>query len=417
MATTQPITETPIEIKTHLPPSATPEPPATLLPIVTVPSGLVYVLDSDSCGGEKGTWVTNAAGQPALITKYEWVNFSPDYQKATGEMCGTKGLIDIKSGEITSIDTDASGYTWSINGQYIYYEKYENNNTDIWVFDTRTNEKRNLTNTPNRFESQPIQWSSNPDTLLFYSWSNQEAEGIGEGWIGHLSSIKTDGSQYSVISNSSLNGYPAISPVGPSIIFSIHDYDANGNYHVKTLFFQLGRSSQPFPFQNYHLAEIEETYLLDSSWSSDGKYLAGWLAGTKNGESFGAIAIINWETGQSKTFFHDSSLYNGPSSIDWSPDSQYTTFYARKNENGKYGVWVWKVDDETPFQLVATDNNFDWCDKAWSPDSKWLALSCDDPAIEPGIWLVEVGKWQLMKTNLPIEAKIQEWINNSILAP
>ena len=125
--------------------------------------------------------------------------------------------------------------------------------SDIWVEDRQTGERHNLTNTPDRHEDLIGSWPARPDVLIFYSSPiNIDA---GAGWLGYLSSIRTDGTQYSVLVESPLLSTPALSPDGQTIAYT------TGSYEL--WLYQWGSGSQLLDFKKYGLAKLR---LKPPSW-------------------------------------------------------------------------------------------------------------------------------------------------------
>ena len=245
---------TPTPLPTHmiypvsLSPTSTPTVSPTPAPIVAAPAGLIY---SDS----EGQWQIAADGKPTLIITNTRAILSPNRQMAIVPPdccnCACEGryrLVDLSTGKSRDLGLEFGDAQWSPDSRYIYYTTRDNNNlSDIWVEDVTTGKKSNLTNTPDRDESDIMFWPARPDILVFYMTPGFPD---GEGWIGYLTVMRIDGTGYKVVSDHGVSSPTALSPDGQTIA-----------YVTSTpWYYRLGSQPQQFPWKNLGLPNLKGIY-------------------------------------------------------------------------------------------------------------------------------------------------------------
>ena len=203
---------------TQIPPTKTPTIKPTSVPVIAAPPGLIY-------SANKGQWRIAANGKPTLIITGTNSLLSPNGQMAikSPNCCycdcdGVDQLLNLADGTLINLGTGLVNAQWSADSKYIYYAspRFKENLSDIWVYDVASGARRNLTNTPTRDEGRMLNWPPNAEFLAFYS-----TPGIpdGEGWIGYLTSMRTDGKGYQVISQRGVSSPAAFSPDGHTIAY------------------------------------------------------------------------------------------------------------------------------------------------------------------------------------------------------
>ena len=231
-----------------LSPTSTPTVSPTPAPIVAAPAGLIY---SDS----EGQWQIAADGKPTLIITNTRAILSPNRQMAIVPPdccnCACEGryrLVDLSTGKSRDLGLEFGDAQWSPDSRYIYYTTRDNNNlSDIWVEDVTTGKKSNLTNTPDRDESDIMFWPARPDILVFYMTPGFPD---GEGWIGYLTVMRIDGTGYKVVSDHGVSSPTALSPDGQTIA-----------YVTSTpWYYRLGSQPQQFPWKNLGLPNLKDIY-------------------------------------------------------------------------------------------------------------------------------------------------------------
>lgn len=336
-------------------PTPTPTPLLTPAPVMTPPPGLVYYSDDK-------LWLVASSGQSTL---------------------------------------------WVPDNRYVYYTEYGEDScgSDIWAEDRQTGERYNLTNTPDRYESSIKSWPARPDILIFYS-SPIDID-AGAGWLGYLSSIRTDGTRYSVLVESSLLSTPALSPDGQTIAYTTDFYGL--------WLYQWGSGSQLLDLKKYGLADWE-VYFYSIAWSPDGSQLACWAWGRNEESQFDGILLLDLEAETSQILqpLRHPIYWDGfPPPPDWSSDGQWLTFFWADENYERFGIWVVNVAGEEVHVLAefSADAAWDPGGRAWSPDGRWLAFTRHKSDPRTGIWLTEVGKWELFQADLPSDARVVDWID------
>jgi len=353
-------TSTPTLISSPTSPSVTiiPPPVTVSAPPAPAPPGLVYRIDCD-------TWIIQSNGQPTL---------------------------------------------WVSTDRCIYYSRcnQDNSNSEIWVKDSQTGEEYNLTNTPDRDETLIGFWSARPDVVIFYS-SPIDVDG-GAGWRGYLTSIRTDGTQYSVLVDTPLLGAPALSSDGQTIA-----YVACTNDCYELWLYEWGSGSRAIDWGQYGLAGWE-VHVYSVSWSPDGRKIACWAWGRNEESQFEGIIVLDLEAEVSQILqplrypvYFDSY----PPAPDWSPNEQWLSFFGVDESREEYGVWVVSVDGLETHILAkfTSDHTWDLGGRAWSPDGQWLALTRHREDSTTGVWLAEAGQWELFRIDLPATARVVDWVD------
>jgi Tol biopolymer transport system component len=348
-------------------------------------------------------------------------NISPNQLMAIGDdnaTCSSSGEIFITyldTGEVVNItntpDRYSSNPVWSQDSKSIYYlEQNENYVPDIWSVNIESGTRHNLSNTPVRVESIIQLWESNPDTLVFYSWPVDDDFSPGEGWIGFLTIMKTDGAQYTVISDGYLSEPAALSPNGKYIAYS--DYPINGDYNLSRWIYQNGVGKWEFRPQDYGIQQDGTLSVHSPSWSPDGSRVVWWLNVFESEPSyealFSGIGIFNIPESTSVIISDASysSLGYNPAP-QWSPDGKWIVYWSGDQFKNRLGLWIARTNGEE-IRLVAEFDGFTYDHAVWSPDGQIIAF--ENP--EDGeIWLYEMETGELSPSALPSSISIISWEN------
>jgi Tol biopolymer transport system component len=380
----------------------------------------------------KGQWQIAANGKPTLIITGTNSLVSPNGQMAikppTCCRCVCDDgyqLVDLNTGKSRDLPFDYRVLAWSADSRYIYYitNSDRDNLSDIWRWDVITSERRNLTRTPNRDEGYWLTlWPERPDTLVFYS---TEGYPDGAGWIGHLTVMRTDGTDYQVISPQGVSSPAAFSPDGHTIAYTMHEAitsTSGTRYVVTSWYYRIGSQPQRFPWKNFGLTKFATMGFSSPSWSPDGQKIAWWMGGydENHKKKFGGIGIFDLELGTTVLVDNFAQhVWDGwPEAVDWSPDGKRIVFFGGRpqSENledwGGFGIWTAQADGSHLRRLIDMNIEYNVCNWAWQPDGQWLAISCrESPEVLSGIWLAELETGRLLKTNLPDDAQIRGWVN------
>lgn len=382
--------------------------------------GLVYRYDDK-------LWFVELDGTPALVTPHPYGYLSPNHQMVLyRNKCDTFWNIDWK-GEQTDVTTktlDMPSFCprWAYDGRYVYYSKpcerfgSESNESycewDVWIADIESGERRNLTKTPDRDEDCVIYSAAHPDVLFFYSTPVEMlADGGGAGWLGYLTGMQTDGSQYTVISESGLLSAPAFSPDGQTIAYNAA-YDSQ---YYQLWLHQWGSEPQPLDWEKFGLGKWEVN-VSSISWSPEGNRLACWAWGESESGRFEGILLLDLEAETFRVLqplWHPIYWDGFPPPPEWSPDGQWLSFFGSDESHKKFGIWVISVEgnDVEVLGEFNADQATDSGGRAWSPDSDWLVFTRHKSDPEQGIWLVKVRSWELFKADMPANAEVVKWAN------
>ncbi|KAA3642884.1 MAG: hypothetical protein DWQ07_20385 [Chloroflexi bacterium] len=395
-------------------PTVTPTIPQTPLPlqIESDPfmAGLIYSWDYDY-------WLIDSRGDHSLVDTTR-TNSSPSGQYTVTTDCGMDCtdifLTDLATGEqtnLTNTEQASSSPLWSQDSKKIYYLEWDEHISDIWSVDITTLEKTRLTQTPDRVEVWPFRLSGYPDLLFFYSWTSDISP--GEGWVGYLSSVKLDGSEYVALPHD-LTRYPAFSPDGKTIGLMTYGYDEEDNFFRETLLYHPGSEPQPFPLEKYMFDELTDVKIASPlSWSPNQTKIAIWAAAQLEGDDFFGIVLLDLLNFTTKVIGEYKAPYTGwstPYKVEWSKDSQWITFYASDSgEDEDYGIWLADENGRDVQKLNNFGENFDYCDHVWSPDGRWFIYSCGYLDETFGSWLVDLNTTNQSPADLPSGARVAGW--------
>jgi hypothetical protein len=346
-----------------------------------------------------GLWLTAADGHPRLIVADPRAFLSPDRRFAILRECNHCGndyqLVDLITGHKRA-EPQGVWYAWSPDSRRIYFiDPGPGYVSDIWVEDVATGDRRNLSNTPGRHESGIAVWPEQPEYLFFYSWPI-EVTADGEGWLGYPTVMKIDGTEYDVLSDDLAFGEAALSPDGQTIAYSTHG---------AAWYYRLGTKAHRFPWQNFGLTELKNIALHLPSWSSDGQRIAWAITGEDQNGLVHGVAVFDLQSGQAR-FLRNWDW------LEWSPSRQWTLGSVHSPRPGiGYGRWVADTNGEAGHLLTEVYNSIDSiCYSAWNPDEQWLAFNCVNSTIGDGVWLAEASTGRLLRTSLPPDAEVRDWI-------
>ncbi|MCE5280755.1 MAG: S-layer homology domain-containing protein [Deltaproteobacteria bacterium] len=213
---------------------------------------------------------------------------------------------------------------------------------------------------PNTSGAAAFSWSPDGKWLAFIVHHNDN------DWS--MYGVQADGSQLTRLTQGQLDHFPSWSPDGSQIAFS-----RNGNIWVMR--FTDGSTPQGSDFQQ--LTTDPKEYATSPAWSPDGKQIAfasqvGDAKGTAdyNDPNSAEIYLMNADGSNRHKLTDNRAVDGGPA---WSPDGKQIAFSS--NRDGTFQIYVMKADgtDVRPLTSGSANN----IGPAWSPDGKWIAFSSD----------------------------------------
>ena len=227
---------------------------------------------------------------------------------------------------------------------------------DIWLAEGATHEVRNLTNTPDRFEFDPLWWPANPDVVVFGSVSAEE--GLGPS-AGFLTVIGLDGSGYRVLAEQSAMTLWALSPDGQTIAVDSGD---------QAWFYRTDGSKEPFEPGVYGLQDVRR--FGSPSYSPDGTRLAWWLGLGNPASSTWRIALVVFDlpgrTYQTLYEYSPVGMGGWPSNPVWNNSGQWLSAIAL-GDMGRATLWAFSLDGQ---QINLGNSAY----PVWSPDGTRLVF-------------------------------------------
>jgi Tol biopolymer transport system component len=327
--------------------------PPTPTPVTTLP-GLVYHTDD-------GLWL-DRGGQRARLLDRHVAQLSPD-------------------------------------GVHALYVAGDGDDRDLWLAVLPLGEQHNLTSAAERHEATPRWWAAQPEVAVFSSLPPGQPLGIGA--VGYLTTVNMDGSDYRILDDQHyLNSPPAPAPDGKTIA-----YGSSGGGWL----YRWDTGPQPFDPADYDLDSAGELELGSPAWSPGGTKLAWLLAGDLNSDGgfrWGvAVFDLIARTGQVLHVYSADGGDGWPLAPVWSPDGTWLAFEAWAATANEASIWVVRADGHGEEVICLGGRH-----PVWSSDGHWLALK-DPTQDKPGHWMANVGTWNLLALDLPLDAHIVDWIS------
>ncbi|MCJ7567717.1 MAG: hypothetical protein MUO58_09275 [Anaerolineales bacterium] len=330
-------------------PTAEPPPAATStdepLPPAHPASGLTF-------STYEGTWLIDARADVVLLTDQSMARFSPD-------------------------------------GKWIAYEAEDPaaGTTDIWLIERASGDVRNLTNTPDRYEVNPMWWPGREDVVVFGS----DPDPLDGVWNSEYPTVTgLEGSGYQVLDENG-GGMRSLSADGQAIAY--------GGYDTPGAIYRWDVGVEAFDPAEYG---VNAQKLFQPSWSPDGRLLAwnigGDLLGDGSYQSGVAVFDLQAKTGR---FFHVFAPAGGgmfPSYLEWSADGEWLAFvtFGEPPAAGRApNLWVIRPDGS---EETYVDEGLE---PTWSYDGERLAFLRTNDAGRQELSLAEVGTWVTTVVDLP----------------
>ncbi len=279
---------------------------------------------------------------------------------------------------------------------------------DIWLADVASGERRNLTQTPDRFECCVQWWPDRPDVILFSSRTPEQA---GPNF-GFLTSVRLDGSDYRVLDDSQAAfALPAPSPDGQMVA-----YDQAGQPWL----YRWDTGPEPFDLALYGLSSDPQLRVVSPAWSPAGRRMAWVIGDCRQGECTYGIGVFDLEkrTLQLHHPYTPVGVGGQPPAPAWDPDGRWLAFDTWAIDPDNAGLWVVRADGqqaETDPGAADAEHHLDAGFRGghhpvWSPDGRWLAFNSTPQGVGAGLWLAEVETWDLHPLDLPSDAYPVAWV-------
>jgi hypothetical protein len=180
----------------------------------------------------------------------------------------------------------------SPDGQWIAYEAEDSTagTSDIWLIEKASGDVRNLTNTPDRYEVNPMWWPGRDDVVVFGS----DPDPLDGVWNSEYPTvIGLDGTGYQVLDEEQ-GGLRALSPDGQAIAY--------GGYDIPGAIYRWGEGVEIFDPSEYG---VNAEKLFQPAWSPDGRLLAWNIGGDLIGDGgyLRGVAVFDLEA-KTGRFFH-----------------------------------------------------------------------------------------------------------------
>lgn len=300
----------------------------------------------------EGTWLIDARADVVLLTGQSMARISPD-------------------------------------GQWIAYEAEDSTagTSDIWLVEMGTGAVRNLTNTPDRYEVNPMWWPGREDQVVFGS----DPDPLDGVWNSEYPTVTgLDGSGYQVLDENG-GGLRSLSPDGQAIAY--------GGYDSPGAIYRWGEGVETFDPPEYG---VNAQKLFQPAWSPDGRLLAWNIGGDliSDGGYYRGVAVFDLEA-RTGRFFHIFTPEGGGmvlSYLEWSPDGEWLAFvtFSEPPAAGRApNLWVIRPDGSEETYVG------EGLDPTWSYDSEWLASLRTNDAGQQELSLAEVGTWEMQVVDLP----------------
>jgi Tol biopolymer transport system component len=269
---------------------------------------------------------------------------------------------------------------------------------DIWLMETSTGERQNVTNTPDRDEVSPLWVPGRPDLILFGSDTEFGMENSMYPTV-----VNIDGSGYRIV-DPDTGGLLDVSPDGEMFFY--------GGYEKTVLAYYWDFGTEVFDPSDFGLS-VEK--LIIPAWSPDGNQIAWFVAGNFLGTESTqlGIAIFDLESSTAELIHVYQPIGGSEFSnyLVWSPDGEWLAF-TTQNEPPATGrapnLWVVRQDGSDETYLA------EGTVPVWRYDGKYLAFQALNEAQSEEVFLAEAGTWEVSRIDdLLLPERVQflwDWV-------
>ena len=277
---------------------------------------------------------------------YDSVNWAPDGQSLLVHSFGNgkQGVysMDTQTGETQQLfaQQNAAPAAWSPDGTSIAYISSDFNSGGIYVVNAAGQNLKQLTTQYERAFS----WSPDSKHIAFTSDRSRTVQ---------LYSMATDGSAVEKVTDTPISQF-TLSPDGSQIAY-VYTPTAGSKSQIGVM---NTDGSNP-----KELTNNQQNYYSGPVWTSDGKTIIDFVAGTSFG--FGAVGADGRNWRQLLSFSGTDG--SGPHPVI-SPDGTQIAYAA--GQGGQIDIYVASVDGRSPHRLTTTGG----IRPEWSPDGKYIAF-------------------------------------------